>query len=90
MDRFIGILFIGIFVLGAGVYMSITLSPYDCKLLPSGFWFGQCQTFNLQLFGLKLLSFGLGVFTFVIYFKALRDKIADNPFVRHSKPEVEQ
>lgn len=72
MNRFIPILFLGIFCIGIGLWGTVSNHPYDCKTLPNGYWNNKCQAFNLVNFGMFLLPVGLGIFVIIIYFKLLK------------------
>lgn len=72
MNRFLPILFLGIFCIGLGLYGSFQNHPYDCKSLPLGYWNNTCQKFNIESSGVFLSPIGLGIFTIVMYFKVLK------------------
>uniref|UniRef100_A0AAT9JGB5 ORF21 n=1 Tax=Nitrosopumilaceae spindle-shaped virus TaxID=3065433 RepID=A0AAT9JGB5_9VIRU len=84
MNRFIPVLFLGIFCIGLGLWMTLSNHSYDCKTLPQGYWNSKCNEFNIESSGLNLLSIGLGIFTIVIYFKLLKTEGLDNAYSKRS------
>ena len=72
MNKFVPVLFAGIFCIGLGIWMMLTIQPYNCGLLPKGYWDNTCKQFNIEESGVNLIPIGLGIFTIIVYFKLIK------------------